>query len=103
MSNRRYRIVNKRKFISFLVLMFIVITVIAFLLISDNEVYSSTYRENYKEILVREGDTLWNIAIDNMPDEYDVRKMVFEIRKFNSMKDTTSIYPGDLIKIPIKE
>ena len=38
---------------------------------------------------------------NNMPKDYDIRKMVFEIKEFNNMKDA-NIYPGDLIKIPIK-
>ena len=34
-------------------------------------------------------------------EDYDVRKMVFEIIQFNNM-ESANIYPGDLIKIPIK-
>ncbi len=45
------------------------------------------------------GDTLWDIAKKHMPDDYDIRKMVYELREFNNMKDV-NIYPGDVIKIP---
>lgn len=69
--------------------------------INNNKVYSSTYKELYKEVIVNKGDTLWNIALNNMPDGYDVRKMIYEIREFNSM-NSADIYPGDKIKIPIK-
>ncbi|NLJ99318.1 MAG: LysM peptidoglycan-binding domain-containing protein [Tissierellia bacterium] len=99
---KRYRIVNKRKFISFLALILTIITISTmFLLMRDNKVYSSTYEENYINVKVEKGDTLWNIAINYMPKGYDVRKMVFEIIEFNDIEGA-SIYPGDLIKVPIK-
>ena len=98
---KKYKITNKRKFISFLLLVSTMVMFMTFLLVKDNKVYSSTYEENYTKIKVVQGDTLWNIAINNMPKEYDVRKMVFEIIEFNHMENA-SIYPGDLIKVPIK-
>ena len=98
---KKYKITNKRKFISFLLLVSTMVMCMTFLLVKDNKVYSSTYEENYMKIKVVQGDTLWNIAINNMPKEYDVRKMVFEIMEFNHMKDAY-IYPGNKIKIPIK-
>lgn len=101
MNRRRYRIVNKRKFISFLATLFISIIVIISLFI-NSKVYSSTYKEIYREVTIKEGHTLWDIAIENMPEQYDVRKMIFEIREFNNM-DNVDIYPGDLIKVPIKQ
>ena len=82
-------------------LVFAITIFITFIFVSNNKVYSSTYKENFIEILVEEGDTLWNIALKNMPEKYDVRKMVYEIMEFNQMKDAY-IYPGDLVKIPIK-
>lgn len=66
-----------------------------------NRVYSSIYEDKYIEVKIERGDTLWDIARNNMPEEYDVRKMVFEIKKFNNIEDPY-IYPGDSIKIPIK-
>lgn len=97
----KYKIVNKGKFISFIALILIAIIITIFIFTNNNKVYSSIYEEKYLEIMVEQGDTLWNIAINNMPIKYDVRKMVFEIIKFNEMKNA-NIYPGDLIKIPIK-
>lgn len=95
------RITNRKRFFTFLASTFIIITAIIVVFLSNSRVYSSTYKHVYKEVLVKEGDTLWNIAIENMPAKYDVRKMIFEIREFNNMADV-DIYPGDLIKIPIK-
>ncbi|WP_025641145.1 cell division suppressor protein YneA [Schnuerera ultunensis] len=101
MNKTKYRIVDMKKFLSFIIITSITIAAIFFMLAKNQKVYSSTYKYNYREIIVKEGDTLWNIAIENMPKNYDVRKMVFEIKEFNQMVDA-NIYPGDLIKIPIK-
>ena len=98
---KKYKITNKRKFISFLVVIFTMSIFMVFLSVIDSKVYSSTYEENYIKVKVVQGDTLWNIAINNMTNDYDVRKMVFEIIEFNQMEDA-NIYPGDLIKVPVK-
>ncbi|MCF6464959.1 LysM peptidoglycan-binding domain-containing protein [Clostridium sp. Cult2] len=101
MRKRRYRIVDRKKFMSFIFITSITIIAIILMFTNNQKVYSSTYKDLYKEVIVKKGDTLWNIAIDNMPSNYDVRKMVFEIKEFNQMIDA-NIYPGDLIKVPIK-
>lgn len=70
-------------------------------LVNNNDAYSSIHRNIYKEVVVNKGDTLWNIALKNMPSGYDVRKMIHEIRELNNM-ESANIYPGEIIKIPIK-
>ena len=100
-NKRKYRIVDKKRFFSFIFFIIILAITIILMFSKNNKAYSSTYKENYIEIIVKRGDTLWNIAIKNMPKKYDVRKMVYEIMKFNEMEDA-NIYPGDFIKIPIK-
>ena len=35
-----------------------------------------------------------------MPKDYDIRKMIHEIREINNM-ETADVYPGDLVKVPI--
>ncbi|HSH34885.1 LysM peptidoglycan-binding domain-containing protein [Schnuerera sp.] len=101
MKRKRYRVVDKKKFVSFIVITLIMTIAIIFMLTNNQKAYSSTYRVDYTIVKVKKGDTLWKIAIDNMPENYDIRKMVFEIKEFNQMVDV-NIYPGDLIKIPIK-
>lgn len=101
MRKRRYRIVNKKRFNTFLISATIIIAFIISLFINNNKAYSLTYNEPFKEIVINKGDTLWSIALENMPDDYDVRKMVYEIREFNNL-DNATIYPGDIIKVPIK-
>lgn len=53
----------------------------------------------YQEVVVRHGDTLWEISKDYCVNE-NIQKVVYEIRKINNMKHS-DIYPGQKIKIPL--
>ena len=45
------------------------------------------------------GDTLWGIAADHTGDGGDVRRTVFEIRRYNDL-DGSVIVPGQVLEIP---
>lgn len=96
---KKYKIVNKRRFYLFITSLFVVIAMIIFSLVSNNKVHSSIYEVNYTEVRVVEGDTLWNIALAYLPENTDIRKVIYDIKRFNNMS-TSYIYPGDIIKIP---
>lgn len=103
---RRYKIINKRRFFIFITLVFAVIIIIALSVLSNNVVHSSIYKIEYNEIEYNEievvaGDTLWGIAAKYLPENTDIRKLVYEIKKFNKM-DNYYIYPGNIIKIPVQ-
>lgn len=76
--------------------MFVIIVVGA---LSIDKVYGSVYEYNYDEVIIVEGDTLWNIALNYMPKNYDVREMIYIIREFNKM-ETSQIYIGDTLRVP---
>lgn len=95
----KYKVVNKRRFSLFLFIVLTMILLIVIVQFKSYKAYSSTYNNRYIQVFVKEGDTIWDIAIENIPERYDVRKMVFEIKELNNMKDV-EIHPGDLIKIP---
>lgn len=100
MKTKRLRIVNKFRFISFLILCFLLITALISSMFESNTAYSdSTTENNYIECTATTGDTIWEIAKNNNPYNYDIRKVVHEIMKLNSM-DSADIRPGDIIKIP---
>lgn len=96
---KKYKIVNKKRFYLFITSLFVVLSIIIFSLISNNKVHSSIYEIHYEEVKVVEGDTLWSIALTYLPEKTDIRKVIYDIKKFNNM-DTSYIYPGDIIKIP---
>lgn len=58
------------------------------------------YNQSYTDYYVKNGDTLWNISLEKMPIDYDVRRMVYDIKSLNNM-ETSYIYEGDIIKIPV--
>lgn len=97
---KRYKIVNKRRFYLFITSAFAVISIILFTLLLNNKAYSSIHKAKYREVIVVKGDTLWNIALDYLPEKTDIRKMIYDIKEFNGMEDAY-ICPGDIIKIPI--
>ncbi len=56
-------------------------------------------RQNMTAIVVRSGDTLWSIASRHVQREADVRRVIYEIRKANALRDVT-LRPGQVILIP---
>lgn len=96
----KYRIVNKKRFFTFWFTIWLIAFIIITFFINHSKVYSSTYKQNYIEIVVKKGDTLWQIAKEHLPEDYDIRKMIHQIREVNNM-EVADIYPGDLVKIPI--
>ncbi|NLJ84016.1 MAG: LysM peptidoglycan-binding domain-containing protein [Halanaerobiaceae bacterium] len=53
----------------------------------------------YKNITIKEGDTLWSIVREYNDKEMDPRKMISEIKKINNLKDVV-LRPGQTIKVP---
>lgn len=59
---------------------------------------SEIERTAYVDVIVQEGDTIWNLAKKHTP-EHDIRKTIYNIKKANDLS-TADIYPGQLLKIP---
>lgn len=92
---RRYRLKNKTRFFTFLSTLIILSVLIA---ITGN-VYG--YKEPaYRTVVVKGGDTLWNIAKENN-SQGDIRKNIYEIKKINNL-DSSEIYEGTQLLIPVK-
>ena len=53
------------------------------------------------EVVVREGDTLWDLAINFGSSNKDVRKVIYQIEKRNRLK-SSNIFPGQILIIPTK-
>jgi len=62
--------------------------------------------EKYKDIVeyetvnVIQGDTLWNIAKENISEKEDIRDYIYMIRKVNNL-ESANIHPGDKLLLPI--
>ncbi|WP_427338722.1 cell division suppressor protein YneA [Caloranaerobacter sp. DY30410] len=95
----KVRIVNKTRFITFLVISITLILIFISALFRIGKVYSVTYTQ-YINVEVKAGDTLWDIARKNNSNKEDIRKLVYKIMELNDL-DTAKIKPGDIIKVPI--
>ena len=83
------RIVNKKRFITSITIMLLIVISIFNLCFAKSEMIT----ENYT---ISAGDTLWSIACENA--DGDVRKYIYELREINNLNDCM-IYPGQTIKI----
>ncbi len=55
-----------------------------------------------KEIQIESGDTLWDIAKENISNEEDIRNYIYEIIEINNLKNV-NIHAGETIVVPIKK
>jgi hypothetical protein len=94
------RLVNPLKFVRFIAILIVIIILIPSFVISLGD--SDT---PYSEYVVRNGDTLWDIAKEVRQTKYegegDIRYIIYYIKEFNKIENG-NIYPGDVIKIPEK-
>lgn len=98
---RKYRIVNKKKFVFSVFIILIAILGVSLLFCKSS--YSSG-EVQYKEVEVIKGDTLWSIAgEENRNNAYyegkDIRFIVYDIDKLNNIGDSI-LREGDRIKVP---
>lgn len=52
---------------------------------------------------VRPGDTLWTICGEIATDKEDLRKLVWQAKKDNRIKDVGNLQPGMLIVVKVEE
>lgn len=55
--------------------------------------------EEYLQITVKQGDTLWNIAETHKPKGQDIRKFMYQIERLNEL-ETLVLQPGQVLLIP---
>lgn len=85
------RIGNKKRFITSITLLVILIISIFNLCLAKDEVITKDY-------VVSTGETLWSIASENKKVGQDIREYIYELREVNNMNDCM-IYPNQVIKI----
>lgn len=98
---RRYVIINKRRFFTFITLMLLIFIGLATLIVASHKAHSQE-EIYFNEYRVGEGDTLWKISNYFSDENIDIRQFIYEIKKLNDM-ETSAIYEGDIIKIPTNQ
>lgn len=57
----------------------------------------------YDEVIVRQGDDVWNIAKRYVGDKEDIRELILIINKINNLDNNSRVFPGQKLRIPINE
>lgn len=100
MSFNKCKIINKKKFKNFsFISIFTMFLIIFFIFFAFLRVYSEIEVE-YKRIVIRKGDTLWNIASEYNANQ-DIRSYIHKIKLINNI-NKEYIYPGQVIYVPIE-
>lgn len=63
----------------------------------------ATERATLKSVIVKENDTLWDIASKEVNNKTDIRKYIYEIKKLNQITDSGTLVPGSTIRLPAVE
>ena len=63
----------------------------------------ATERATLKSVIVKENDTLWDIASKEVNNKTDIRKYIYEIKKLNQITDSGTLVPGRTIRLPAVE
>ena len=97
----KIKIVNKKKFMKLPIIILISLFVLICLFTNKT---SSTTETTYKSIYVLQGDTLWDIASDELKTNqyykgFDIRDVVQNIQECNSLSNA-SLVIGKELKIP---
>ncbi|MFZ5639152.1 MAG: cell division suppressor protein YneA [Bacillota bacterium] len=61
---------------------------------------TGTLQTGYKQITVKKGDTIWEIARDNKNGGTDIEEVIYAIKQANKIKNS-GLYPGQVIKVPL--
>ena len=98
-TRKKYRIKNRVRFATFIVISLLMICTIANTALGFNDALALS-EQQYIEIEVESGDTLWTIADEYMPDDMDIREAVYMICETNDV-DAYTLYAGQTLNIPV--
>ena len=96
---KRYRISNRFRFTVFVVLTIILLTTAINFALGLNTAASLTIQD-YMDVEIKSGDTLWSIAQTYMPGNMDSRKAVYKLCELNDIS-ADQLYAGMTIQVPI--
>ena len=90
---------DMKKFNRFIALVLIFASLILSLFFFPKRAKGLGYNRSYS-ITVVSGDTVWDIA-SSLNSGKDTREVVYDIYRLNNMSSTRSIYPGQVLELPI--
>ncbi len=93
--NRKYKLVNRRRFYIFIMTLTIIVTSLTF----AATVQGADTGDSYQTVVVEQGDTLWDIA-GEYNNGHDLRAYINEVKKANNIEGS-AIFAGDVLKMPV--
>lgn len=101
---RRRKIVRRQKAMLVFAFLFLAIVILSlcfsFITNADSAQTSHKYKY-YTDVTVGYGETLWDIALEYMTEEYDSPKdYIHEVQELNDIWNTNAIYTGKKLIVP---
>lgn len=84
-------------------MVFLTVVLLTIMALNIFSILSPTEASNtkvYKSIVVHQGDNLWEMAVNYMPNR-DPRQAVDDIKRINNLNNENLI-PGQLIEVPLE-
>ena len=91
------KVKSRVRFTAFVLIMLFAVTGLFNTMLGLNDALGLTKQE-YVEVSINSGDTLWTIAEQYMPSDMDIRKAVHIIKNVNEID--SQLQPGQTILIP---
>lgn len=78
------------------------LSILVALLIPHPAYAQSEMVQVYESVVIEEGDTLWDLALQYAPEEQDIRSYIQEVRELNRMT-SDQIHAGQSIILPMEK
>ena len=98
-SGKRYKIKSRSRFTFFVAIAIVFSVMVTNTFLGLNNVSGLTDQE-YIQVEVKYGDTLWDMAKVYMSDTQDIRRAVYTLRQLNGIA-AHELRPGQIILIPV--
>lgn len=104
-KKRRMRIVRRQRLALAAIIAVVMATLIFIIMTLTAGATSDTFTPEYKyyrQITVHSGDSLWNIASENLPDQHyrSIESYMTEIASINNLTDDCVIHSGESLVLP---
>lgn len=100
MKRRHLKIVNPIRFFIFVLLCIMIIVFAGYSIMGAGQAEAAAVN-TYKQVVIHEGDNLWDIVEKYNPDVHkSYREIIHDIEETNDV-DANCLQPGDMIFVPI--
>ena len=97
-KHKKYRVANKARFTVFVAIAIVALAFVISTALGFNTA-SGASTQQYIQVEVKAGDTLWALAQEYGPSDMDVRNVIYEICRLNGIT-AADLMAGQYITIP---